>query len=115
MHYKLWFKQPIIHNFTPAPFKNTAFSSSGHLGLAGKSMLLDSPSLYFSNPTIAISAALSLHKFIGGNIGSNFSFKLKSVSFFLMVLFEATDPAITKVFFLFLFVFLNSLNATLLF
>ena len=39
---------------------------------------------------------------LGGKIGSKFSFKDKSVSFCLIFLFEATPPAITKVFFTFL-------------
>ena len=43
-----------------------------------------------------------------------FSFD-RLVKFSLIDKFEATPPAITKVFFLVLFFFLNSLNATLLF
>ena len=54
------------------PFKKGAFSSRGHLALAGKSSLLIKFSFIFSIPTQAIIAALSLHKFIGGNIGLKF-------------------------------------------
>ena len=42
-------------------FKNKAVSSRGHHVLTGKSNLLLIPFLYFSKPSIAIIAALSLH------------------------------------------------------
>ena len=57
----------------PAPFRKGAVSSRGHRALAGKSSLFIRPNLNLSIPASAIIAALSLHKFIGGNIGSKFS------------------------------------------
>ena len=82
-----------------------AFSSSGHLALAGKSNLFKRPNLNLSIPAHAIIAALSLHKFIGGKIGSKSFLSERSINFFLILLLEATPPAITKTFFSLLFFF----------
>ena len=54
---------------TPAPFKKAAFLSKGHLGFAEKFKLLNFFNLNFFNPTKAIIAALSPHRFCGGNMG----------------------------------------------
>ena len=70
--------------------------SNCHLGFAGEFNLLNCFNLNFSKPTIAIIAALSPHKFIGGKIGINFSSKLNFSNLFLILLFAATPPAITK-------------------
>ena len=93
----------LIYNFTPAPLRKIASASKGHLGFAGLSNSLNCFNLNFSNPTIAIIAALSPHKLIGGNIASNSSSLQRLVRTSLILLFAATPPATTN---LFLFVVL---------
>ena len=62
-------------------------------------------------PAQAIIAALSLHKFTGGKMDKNFFSSANLVKFSLISKFEATPPAITKVF-LVLFLFFNVLIIT---
>jgi len=64
---------------------------------------------------MAIIAALSPHKLIGGNIASKFSSLQSFVKTFLIFLFAATPPATTNFFSLSPLIFLKSLNAILLF
>ena len=86
----------IFYNFTPAPFKKAASASKGHLGFAELSNPLNCFNLNFSNPTIAIIAALSPHKLISGNIASKFSSLQRLVRTSLILLFAATPPATTN-------------------
>ena len=92
-------------NFTPAPLRNVAFSSSGHLGFAGWSNSLNCFSLNFSNPTIAIIAALSPQNSTGGNKYLYFSFSQRLINIDLIFLLAATPPAITNIFFFWFIMF----------
>ena len=85
---------------------------SGSLGLAGKSILSNSFTLYFSKPTIAIIAALSPHKLSSGKIGLSYFHYLLWKS--LIPLFAATPPATTNEFY-FSTYFLNSSKAIFVF
>jgi len=97
--------QYLIYNFNPGPFKKGAELSNGHLALDGNSKLSIKLILKRSMPAHAIIAALSLHKLIGGKIEMKFLFLDNSIKLFLISKLEATPPAITKVYFLFFFIY----------
>ena len=58
---------------------------------------------------------MSPHKLTGGKIGLKFTSLQRFVKISLIFLFAATPPATTKILFLLLLIFLNSLKAILLF
>ena len=88
-----------IYNFKPGPFKYGAVLSNGHLAFDKNSRLSIKLILKRSIPAQAIIAALSLHKLVGGNIGIKFFSLDKFFKFSLIDKFDATPPAITKIFF----------------
>jgi len=93
----------MIYIFNPDPFKKGAELSNGHLAFDGNSKLSIALILKRSMPAHAIIAALSLHKFTGGKTGIK-SFSLANlIKLFLIDRFDATPPAITKVFFYFFY------------